>query len=56
MANKLGTATIGGQYVPIYLNGGSPSAISAIQSTFVLPQLINGTNLNGLRTPGIYYG
>lgn len=55
MANKLGTATIGGQYVPIYLNGGSPSAISAIQSTFVLPQLINGTNLNGLRTPGTYY-
>ena len=55
MANKLGTATVGGQYVPIYLNNGSPSAISAIQSTFILPQLINGTNLNGLRTPGIYY-
>ena len=31
MANKLGTATVGGQYVPIYLNSGSPSAISAIQ-------------------------
>ena len=54
-ADKLGTKTVGSSTKPIYINAGTPTAISSIPSTFVAAQQINGVNLDTLRTPGMYW-
>ena len=54
-ADKLGTKTVGSSTKPIYINAGTPTAISSIPSTFVAAQQINGVNLDTLRTPGRYF-
>ena len=56
IAQLLGNQTIGAENVPIYLNQGSPQEISSIASTFVRPIQLNGTNLDSVRSFGVYYG
>ena len=41
-ASKLGTSTVGGTAKPIYLNGGSPAAISATAGSASKPVWLNG--------------
>lgn len=55
VSNKVGTGTVGSSTKPIYINAGTPTAISSIPSTFVAAQQINGVNLDTLRTPGRYF-
>lgn len=55
VSNKVGTGTVGSSTKPVYINAGTPTAISSIPSTFVAPQQINGVNLDTLRTPGMYW-
>ena len=55
VSNKIGTGTVGSSTKPVYINAGTPTAISSIPSTFVAAQQINGINLNTLRTPGRYF-
>lgn len=52
---KVGTGTVGSSTKPIYINAGTPTAVSSIPSTFVTAQQINGVNLDTLRTPGMYW-
>lgn len=54
-ADKLGTKTVGSSTKPVYINAGTPTAVSSIPSTFVTAQQINGVNLDTLRTPGMYW-
>ena len=55
VSNKIGTETIGSSTKPVYINSGTPTAVSSIPSTFVTAQQINGVNLDTLRTPGMYW-
>lgn len=55
VSNKIGTGTVGSSTKPVYINAGTPTAISSIPSTFVAAQQINGVNLDTLRTPGMYW-
>lgn len=55
VSNKIGTGTVGSSTKPVYINAGTPTAISSIPSTFVAAQQINGINLDTLRTPGMYW-
>lgn len=55
VSNKVGTGTVGSSTKPIYINAGTPTAISSIPSTFVAAQQINGVNLDTLRIPGRYF-
>ena len=55
VSNKIGTGTVGSSTKPVYINAGTPTAISSIPSTFVTAQQINGINLDTLRTPGRYF-
>ena len=55
VSNKIGTGTVGSSTKPVYINAGTPTAISSIPSTFVTAQQINGINLDTLRTPGMYW-
>lgn len=55
VSNKIGTGTVGSSTKPVYINAGTPTAISSIPSTFVTAQQINGVNLDTLRTPGRYF-
>lgn len=55
VSNKVGTGTVGSSTKPVYINAGTPTAISSIPSTFVAAQQINGVNLDTLRTPGRYF-
>lgn len=54
-ADKIGTATVGSVTQPVYINAGTPTAVTSIPSTFVTAQQINGVNLDTLRTPGMYW-
>lgn len=56
IAQLLGNQTIGAENLPIYLNQGAPQEITSIPSTFVQPVQLNGTNLNSVRSFGVYYG
>lgn len=55
VSNKIGTGTIGSSTKPVYINAGTPTAVSSIPSTFVAASQINGINLDTLRTPGMYW-
>lgn len=55
VSNKVGTGTVGSSTKPVYINAGTPTAVSSIPSTFVAAQQINGVNLDTLRTPGMYW-
>ncbi len=55
VSGKVGTGTVGSSTKPVYVNAGTPTAISSIPSTFVAAQQINGVNLDTLRTPGRYF-
>lgn len=55
VSGKVGTGTVGSSTKPVYINAGTPTAISSIPSTFVAAQQINGVNLDTLRTPGMYW-
>lgn len=55
VSNKIGTGTVGSSTKPVYINAGTPTAVSSIPSTFVAAQQINGVNLDTLRTPGMYW-
>ena len=55
VSNKIGTGTVGSSTKPVYINAGTPTAVSSIPSTFVAAQQINGINLDTLRTPGRYF-
>lgn len=55
VSNKIGTGTVGSSTKPVYINAGTPTAVSSIPSTFVTAQQINGINLDTLRTPGMYW-
>ena len=55
VSGKVGTGTVGSSTKPVYINAGTPIAISSIPSTFVAAQQINGVNLDTLRTPGMYW-
>ena len=55
VSNKIGTGTVGSSTKPVYINAGTPTAVSSIPSTFVAAQQINGVNLDTLRTPGRYF-
>lgn len=55
VSNKIGTGTVGSSTKPVYINAGTPTAITSIPSTFVTAQQINGVNLDTLRTPGRYF-
>lgn len=55
VSNKVGTGTVGSSTKPVYINAGTPTAISSIPSTFVAARQINGVNLDTLRTPGMYW-
>lgn len=55
IAQLLGNQTIGAENLPIYLNQGAPQEITSIPSTFVQPVQLNGTNLNSVRSFGVYY-
>lgn len=55
VSSKVGTGTVGSSTKPVYINDGTPTAISSIPSTFVAAQQINGVNLDTLRTPGRYF-
>lgn len=55
VSNKIGTGTVGSSTKPVYINAGTPTAVTSIPSTFVAAQQINGVNLDTLRTPGMYW-
>ena len=55
VSNKVGTGTVGSSTKPVYINAGTPTAVTSIPSTFVAAQQINGVNLDTLRTPGMYW-
>lgn len=55
VSNKIGTGTVGSSTKPVYINAGTPTAVTSIPSTFVTAQQINGVNLDTLRTPGKYF-
>lgn len=55
VSNKIGTETVGLSTKPVYINAGTPTAVTSIPSTFVTAQQINGVNLDTLRTPGRYF-
>lgn len=55
VSSKVGTGTVGSSTKPVYINVGTPTAVSSIPSTFVTAQQINGVNLDTLRTPGMYW-
>ena len=55
VSNKIGTGTVGSSTKPVYINAGTPTAVSSIPSTFVAASQINGINLDTLRTPGMYW-
>lgn len=55
VSNKVGTGTVGSSTKPVYINAGTPTAVTSIPSTFVTAQQINGVNLDTLRTPGMYW-
>lgn len=55
VSNKIGTGTVGSSTKPVYINAGTPTAVTSIPSTFVTAQQINGVNLDTLRTPGMYW-
>lgn len=55
VSNKIGTGTVGSSTKPVYINAGTPTAVSSIPSTFIAAQQINGINLDTLRTPGMYW-
>lgn len=55
VSSKVGTGTVGSLTKPVYINAGTPTAVSSIPSTFVTAQQINGVNLDTLRTPGRYF-
>lgn len=55
VSNKIGTGTVGSSTKPVYINAGTPAAVTSIPSTFVAAQQINGVNLDTLRTPGRYF-
>lgn len=55
VSNKIGTGTVGSSTKPVYINAGTPTAITSVPSTFVTAQQINGVNLDTLRTPGMYW-
>lgn len=55
VSGKVGTGTVGSSTKPVYINAGTPTAISSIPSTFVAASQINGINLDTLRTPGRYF-
>lgn len=55
VSSKVGTGTVGSSTKPVYINAGTPTAISSIPSTFVAAQQINGVNLDTLRAPGMYW-
>lgn len=55
VSNKIGIGTVGSSTKPVYINAGTPTAVSSIPSTFVAVQQINGINLDTLRTPGMYW-
>lgn len=55
VSNKIGTGTVGSSTKPVYINAGTPTAVTSIPSTFVTSQQINGVNLDTLRTPGRYF-
>lgn len=55
VSNKIGTGTIGSSTKPVYINAGTPTAVSSIPSTFVAASQINGINLDTLRIPGMYW-
>lgn len=55
VSNKIGTETVGSSTKPVYINAGTPTAVTSIPSTFVTAQQINGINLDTLRTPGRYF-
>lgn len=55
VSNKIGTGTVGSSTKPVYINAGTPTAVSSIPSTFVTAQQINGVNLDTLRIPGMYW-
>lgn len=55
VAEQLGIDSIGSTSIPIYLEQGVPTPVNSIASTFIESVLIDGTNLDLLRTPGIYY-
>lgn len=55
VSNKIGTETVGSSTKPVYINAGTPTAVTSIPSTFVTAQQINGVNLDTLRTPGRYF-
>ncbi len=55
VSNKIGTGTVGSSTKPVYINAGTPTAVTSIPSTFVTAQQINGVNLDTLRTPGRYF-
>lgn len=55
VSSKVGTGTVGSSTKPVYINVGTPTAVSSIPSTFVTAQQINGVNLDTLRTPGRYF-
>ena len=55
VSSKVGTGTVGSSTKPVYINAGTPTAVSSIPSTFVAAQQINGVNLDTLRTPGRYF-
>ena len=55
VSNKIGTGTVGSSTKPVYINAGTPTAVSSIPSTLVTAQRINGVNLDTLRIPGMYW-
>ena len=55
VSGKVGTGTVGSSTKPVYINAGTPTAISSIPSTFVAASQINGINLDTLRIPGMYW-
>lgn len=55
VSNKIGTGTVGSSTKPVYINAGTPTAVTSVPSTFVTAQQINGVNLDTLRTPGMYW-
>lgn len=55
ISQLLGNQTIGSEDVPIYLQAGAPKEITSIASTFVKPIQLSGTNLDTVRSFGIYY-
>ena len=57
VANKIGITTVGSATKPIYLNAGTPTQLTSITSSFAaVPQDLNNTDLNTVRSPGEYFG